>query len=73
MMGMPLAEFHVLALFAIDFLSCACSLPSFPFIKMADLRKGLKKFTYDDCDAEPKESSLNEEENDVPSDTGESE
>ena len=56
------------------FLSCACSLPSFPRIKMADFRKGLKKFTYDDdCDAEPEESSLNEEENDVPSDTGESE
>ena len=41
---------------------------------MADFRKGLKKFTYDDdCDAEPEESSLNEEENDVPLDTGESE
>ena len=40
---------------------------------MADFREGLKKFTYDDnCDAEPEESSLNEE-NDVPSDTGESE
>ena len=41
---------------------------------MADFRKGLKKFIYDDdCDAEPEESSLNEEENDVLSDTGESE
>ena len=42
---------------------------------MADFRKGLKKFTYNDCEAEPEpeESSLNEKENNVPSDTGESE
>ena len=69
-MGIPLVEFRFLASFAVDFFILLVLTSKYPSYQNGEFRKGLKNFTHDDdSDAEPEESSLNEEENDVPSDT----